>query len=149
MIRIERTSPDNPEFISLVEELDAELAVIDGEEHAFYSVFNTLAGIKKVVVVFLDGIPVACGAMKHFSPEAAEIKRMYVKQSFRNRGIASALLAELELWARESGYSECILETGIRQPDAIALYTKNGYCRIPNWGQYVGVENSVCFKKLL
>jgi GNAT superfamily N-acetyltransferase len=56
---------------------------------------------------------------------------------------------ELEKWVKELSYSKCILETGKRQPEAIALYQKNGYHIIPNYGQYIGMENSVCFKKEL
>jgi len=55
----------------------------------------------------------------------------------------------LEHWAVELGYKKCVLETGKRQPDAIALYTKQGYESIPNYGQYMGMENSVCFEKEL
>jgi putative acetyltransferase len=59
------------------------------------------------------------------------------------------VLSELESWAAELGYPKCVLETGKRQPEAIALYEKQGYQRIPNYGQYIGVENSVCFEKVL
>lgn len=65
----------------------------------------------------------------------------------RGKGIASLILAELETWAVELGYSTCILETGFNQPEAIALYQKNGYNRIDNYGQYAGVETSLCFEK--
>jgi GNAT superfamily N-acetyltransferase len=72
---------------------------------------------------------------------------MYVSPERRNKGIASKILSELETWAGELSCKKCILETGLKQPDAIHLYRKNGYQSIPNWGQYVGVENSVCFEK--
>jgi putative acetyltransferase len=78
-----------------------------------------------------------------------ELKRMFVLPENRNRGLATMIVTELETWASELSYRKCVLETGIRQPDAIALYKKNGYTLIPNWGQYVGVENSVCFEKIL
>jgi len=58
-------------------------------------------------------------------------------------------LAELERWAVELGYGRCVLETGLRMPDAVAVYTKKGYGRMENFGQYVGMENSVCFEKVL
>jgi len=67
----------------------------------------------------------------------------------RSKGIASIVLGELEAWGRALGYTCAMLETGKRQADAIALYSKNGYHIIPNFGQYVGIENSVCFKKQL
>lgn len=74
---------------------------------------------------------------------------MYVKESLRGRGIASEILVQLEDWAKESGFSECVLETGEKQPEAIALYNKSGYIRIPNYGQYATVITSVCMKKKL
>ena len=74
---------------------------------------------------------------------------MYVLPDKRGQGIASAILKELEQWAMEMGCIKCVLETGKKQPEAIALYTKNGYQVMPNFGQYEQVENSVCFEKAL
>ena len=78
-----------------------------------------------------------------------EIKRIYVLPSERRKGIASRILKELEKWAAEKNCHSCILETGLRQPEAIALYKKNGCLSISNYGQYKGMENSVCFNKEL
>ena len=72
---------------------------------------------------------------------------MYVLPESRNGGIATRVLSALEEWAGELSYARCILETGKKQPEAIALYKKNGYTPIPNYGQYANVENSVCFEK--
>ena len=72
---------------------------------------------------------------------------MYVRETERGRGIAGKILAELETWAKELGFSECVLETGLKQPEAVALYQKSGYEIIPNYGQYAGIENSVCMRK--
>jgi GNAT superfamily N-acetyltransferase len=74
---------------------------------------------------------------------------MYTLPQHRGKNIATKVLAALEKWATDLGYQKCILETGKRQPEAIRLYQKNGYASIPNYGQYVGVENSVCFEKEL
>jgi len=148
MIRIVRTDCYDQDFLDLVRALDSELAIIDGEEHSFYSQFNKIDNIRYVVIAYQDDEPVGCGAMKDYEGEAMEIKRMYVSPGSRNKGIASKILSELEAWSGEMNYAKCILETGIRQPDAIRLYKKNGYHQIPNWGQYVGVENSVCFEKM-
>jgi GNAT superfamily N-acetyltransferase len=78
-----------------------------------------------------------------------EVKRMFTRPEWRGRGLAVKVLNELEVWAAEMGYTRCVLETGTRQPYAIALYRKAGYVQIPNYGQYEGVENSVCFEKWL
>ena len=147
--RLIRTNSDHPDFIALVRLLNADLAQRDGKEHSFYAQYNMITMIKHVVVVYEDDIPVGCGAIKEFAPDTMEVKRMYTLPEYRGKGIAKRILAELEKWAGEMSYAKCILETGKRQPEAIALYTKSGYTPIPNYGQYVGVENSVCFEKML
>lgn len=147
MFQLQRTDSSNSDFINLVRALDAELAQRDGTEHAFYAQYNKLDKIRYVVVAYQDGIPLACGAIKQFEPGTAEVKRMYTLPEHRGKGIAAAVLAELERWAAELGCHRCVLETGKRQPEAIALYGKSGYTLIPNYGQYAGVDNSVCFEK--
>ena len=149
MLSIKRTTSDNKDFIELVKQLDAELAERDGNEHSFYAQFNKIDKIKYVVIACEDDKPIACGAIKEFSPAAMEVKRMYTLPGYRGKAIASKVLAELEAWTAELSYSKCVLETGLRQPEAIRLYEKNGFNRIPNYGQYAGMENSVCFEKRL
>lgn len=149
MITLRRTDSDDEDFKALVKRLDADLAVRDGADHGFYSQFNKIDKIRHAVVCYENDLAIGCGAIKAFSDEATEVKRMYVSPDGRNKGIATRVLTELEDWAREMGYAKCVLETGKRQPEAIALYEKNGYLRTANYGQYVGVENSVCFEKNL
>ena len=149
MIRCIRTNSGNLDFQNLVRELDADLSIRDGEDHAFYAQFNKIDTIKYSVVALDDGKAVGCGALKEYSPGTAEVKRMYVLQDWRGLGIASLILNQLELWAIELNYTKCILETGLKQPEAIALYKKNGYTITPNYGQYIDVTNSVCFEKVL
>lgn len=147
MLQIKRTDPGDPGFISLVRLLDADLAIRDGEEHAFYDQFNQVDSIGHVVVACVEGTPVGCGAFKPFDENTVEIKRMFVQPELRGQGIAGAVLTALEAWAGELGYVRCVLETGKKQPEAIRLYEKSGYGAIPNFGQYAGVENSVCMEK--
>ncbi len=149
MIRIIKTDASQPDFKKLVAFLDADLAERDGEDHSFYDQYNKLHLIKYALVAYEKDLPVACGAIKEFEPNVMEVKRMYVTPEKRGKGIATKVLSSLEDWARELGYQKCVLETGKRQPEAIALYTKNGYKIIPNYGQYAGIENSVCFEKFL
>jgi putative acetyltransferase len=144
-----RTDSDNPDFRSLVEQLDAWLAHIDGADHAFYSTLNKIDKIRNAVVAYVDNKPVACGAVRPFTKNAMEVKRMFTLPDYRNKGIAKAILSELEKWSKELGHEKCVLETGKRQPEAIDLYIKQGYRATPNYGQYIGVENSVCFEKIL
>ena len=147
MITILRTNSDNNLFRDLVRLLDNELAIVDGKDHSFYSQFNKIDKIRYVVVALENDIPVGCGAIKEYEKDTMEIKRMYVAPQFRKKGIASEILSELEKWAGELSCSRCILETGKRQPEAIGLYRKSGYKVIPNYGQYTGIDNSVCFDK--
>ena len=149
MIKITRTNSDHPDFIQLVKYLDAYLAERDGTDHTFYAAFNKIAKIKHVVMAYENDQPVGCGAMKEYTPETMEIKRMYTSAASRGKGIATSVLTGLEKWAAELSYEKCVLETGKRQPEAIALYKKNGYHLILNYGQYAGIENSVCFEKEL
>lgn len=147
MIQVLRTNSSHQDFINLVAELDKDLAIRDGEDHSFYAQFNTIATIKYVIVLYENNKAVACGAIKHFDTATFEVKRMYVAVAFRKRGFATKVLQELVLWSKELQYHYLVLETGLQQPEAIALYKKNGFVIIPNYGQYIGIENSVCFKK--
>jgi len=147
MIRIARTDSHNHDFVELVRFLDADLAKRDGKNHSFYAQFNTIDKLKHVVLAYENEKPLGCGAMKEYEANRMEIKRMYVSPESRNKGIATKILSELEHWAGELSYARCILETGKKQREAIALYKKNGYTLIPNYGQYAEVENSLCFEK--
>ena len=147
MSAIVRTDAKNPHFIALVQLLDDELAQRDGQLHSFYHQFNQLDQIQLAVVAYNEGVPVGCGALKRFDGQTMEIKRMFVLPEERGKGIATRILAELENWARELDCAKCVLETGKNQPEAIQLYLKCRYKPIPNYGQYVGIENSICFEK--
>ena len=95
----------------------------------------------------IDGRPVACGALRPMDEEAAEVRRMYVAPSVRRKGIARRLLTALEQVASGFGYRILRLETGNRQPEAIALYESFGFYRIPPYGCHIGDPLSICFEK--
>lgn len=149
MNSIQRATTENKDFQELVVLLDQFLAILDGEDHAFYAQFDKLEKINHVVVCYQDTVAVGCGAFKEFDAAAVEIKRMFVHPDFRGKGIASVILKELELWAGENNYCSYVLETGTNNPSAVSLYRKSGYETIPNYGQYENVETSVCLKKQL
>ena len=149
MITLIRTTSSHQDFRKLVELLDAELAERDGDEHAFYHQFNQVDLLKHVVLAVENGVFVGCGTLKEMKNDAMEVKRMFVVKDSRGKGVGQLILSGLEKWATELGFGFCRLETGKRQPEAIALYERQGYQRIPNYGQYAGVENSVCFEKKL
>jgi GNAT superfamily N-acetyltransferase len=149
MIKLVRTNSENIDFINLVKDLDAFLKITDGDEHEFYNQYNHIDLIKHTVVAYVNNKPVGCGALKPFDSDDIEIKRMFTQTEARGNGIATKILQELEAWAKELNYKSCILETGIRQIEAIGLYKKNNYVLMSNYGQYKNVENSLCFKKHL
>ena len=144
-----RTDSADAGFVALVQQLDADLAARDGQEHSFYAPFNKIDGIRHAIIIQENGVAVSCGAMKPFDELSMEVKRMFTVPQSRGQGLATTVLGELETWAAELGFERCVLETGKRQPEAIELYQKNGYRIIENYGQYAGVENSVCFEKKL
>jgi GNAT superfamily N-acetyltransferase len=147
MITIQRTNSENSDFIQLIIELDKDIELRDGEEHLFYNQFNKTDSIKHAVVAYNGNIPVGFGAFKAYLGTIAEIKRMFVHPEHRGKNVATEILGELESWAKEILFSDCILETGRRYPEAIGLYKKNGYAVIANYAQYEGREDSVCFSK--
>jgi GNAT superfamily N-acetyltransferase len=103
------------------------------------------------VVARIDGVPAGCGGWRTRPDDAgaAEIKRMYTVPAYRGRGVASAVLRAIEESARAAGRTRLVLETGRRQPEAIALYEKAGFERIPNFGHYRDYPDCVSFGRLL
>tara|TARA_R110002072_G_scaffold26823_2_gene88225 strand:- start:1091 stop:1561 length:471 start_codon:yes stop_codon:yes gene_type:complete len=152
---LKRTNSKNKDFINLVKHLDAYLKITDEDEHDFYNQFNNIDVLKEVIVIYAETeinsaqvkIPVGCGAFKKFNDIAVEVKRMYVVPEKRGQGFAQKIVSELEIWAKELGYKKCVLETGKRQVEAVKFYKKCGYSIISNYGQYIGMENSICFEK--
>ncbi len=150
MISIIKTDYKNKDFVALVRQLDADLAIRDGDDHDFYHQFNHIEGLNHVVLLLENNIALACGAIKAFDSTSAEIKRMYTSPDSRGKGYASLILSELEKWAHELGFQKCILETGINQPEAISLYKKCGFHVLSeNYGQYKDLDTSFCFEKLI
>jgi putative acetyltransferase len=143
-----KTTSENPDFQTLTQLFDEYLVDIDGDEKDFFAQYNQIY-LDHVIVCYEEGQAIGCGAFKPYEAEVAEIKRMFVLPNQRGKGIAQAILNELELWAKNTGYHFCLLETSNKLTNAIALYRKSGYTIIPNYGQYAGVESSVCMKKTI
>jgi len=144
---LERTSSENIFFQELIRQLDVVLKEVDGEQFDFLSQFNKVDAIKNVIVCFIGDQAVGCGAFKEYDSGIAEIKRMFVAPDYRAKGIASKILEELEAWAKELGFTQCILDTNKELKNAVQLYLNNGYVITARYGQYVDVESSVCMKK--
>jgi GNAT superfamily N-acetyltransferase len=155
--RVVRLSITHPDAALLVEEVQQEYVVRYGgrdETPLEPAHFEPPEGA--FFVGYLDGRPVASGAWRRRRDVAvdgtvatAEIKRMYVAPSARGRGLARAMLAHLEQTARDAGAEVMILETGLAQPEAIALYESSGYTPIPDFGFYKDAPLSRCFARRL
>ncbi|MGJ1262522.1 GNAT family N-acetyltransferase [Sphingobacterium spiritivorum] len=144
---IKRTDSDSLDFQKLVLELDKDLAIKNGETNSFFAQYNKIDLIRHVVVAYEADRAVGCGAIKEYRNGIMEVKRMFVPIEMRGKGIAGKILNELQIWAKELGYSKCILETGDKMIEAIGLYKKHHFKIIPNYGQYANIESSVCFEK--
>ena len=126
-----RENPSSPDCLQLIEELSAELGELyddDGGSNS-YDPHEPLPSRAAFLVARIEGQPVGCGAIRPLEPGVAEVKRMFVVPQARGRGISRVILAEIELAASEMGYGRLRLETGIRQPEAIALYESAGFHR--------------------
>jgi GNAT superfamily N-acetyltransferase len=146
MITIKKTTSDDLDFKCLTKLFGDYLVDIDGDEKDFFAFYNQVY-IQNVLICYDNEVAIGCGAFKEYEPKVAEIKRMFVLSEQSGKGITASIFNQLEFWAATSGYTSCILETSIRLESAIALYKKMGYEIIPNYGQYIGVESSVCMKK--
>ena len=99
------------------------------------------------LVAVLDGVPVGCGGWRDLGDGRLEVKRMFTAPAARGRGVARALLAELERTAAASGHARVVLETGVAQPEAMTLYGSAGYDPIEGFGHYAGRPLSRAFGK--
>ncbi len=147
MIEIIRTNSKDRDFEKLISLLDNELNDQYGDKQDYYDKFNKIEDCKTVVIAKSDNCPIACGCFKDIDNNAIEIKRMFVDKDFRGQGISKKILQELETWANELGHDYSLLETGYKQTVAISLYERFGYQKTDNYGQYIGIETSICMKK--
>lgn len=150
-MKFEYTDGGNFDFIELCHCLDSFLnELVGGEENrAEYIPYNQLDDIRNVIVAYDDDIPVGCASFKKYDDECAEVKRVFIKQEYRGKGISNKLMVLLENAAKEQGYRYLILESGEPLVAAMALYKKIGYKVIPNYGQYKDMPDSICMKKKL
>jgi GNAT superfamily N-acetyltransferase len=149
MIKLQRTTSDNEDFRLLISELDKELRSRYQEKQAIYDQYNIIENNPNVVIAYREEMPIGCGCFKKFDDRSVEIKRMFVRPEYRGQKIAASILQQLENWAMELNISGAVLETGIKQPDAIHLYRKSGYIVVENYGPYKGLPESICMQKNL
>jgi putative acetyltransferase len=149
MSKIIRTNSNSADFKKLVLELDKDLRSRYNELQNVYDQYNAVPDLPTVVLAYENEVAIGCGCFKHFDDSSVEIKRMFVTEIKRGTGVASFIISELENWARELGYEHAVLETGNKQFEAINFYKREGYFVTDNYGQYIGMQSSICMKKKL
>ncbi len=150
-ISVSAESPLSDAASQLIRELSEDIvrryAELGHDGSGSFSPNDVLVPRSAFLVARLDGLPVGCAALRPLNAEAAEVKRMYVAATARRKGVGRALLAELERMAGRFGYRILRLETGNRQPEAVALYESCGFRRIPAFGKYIGNPVSICYER--
>jgi putative acetyltransferase len=133
----------------MVAELDAEMWQRYGEIHAQFAPHNKTDALATCVIALDGERPVGSGALRPYSAETIEIKRMFVAPAARGRGISKQILGELLAWAAELGFPAAILETGPLQPEAVGLYERAGFERTARYAPYLDQPTSICMRKSL
>jgi putative acetyltransferase len=142
---------DSPVALNLIAALNAELSRDYPPSQRFHSLAaeEVAEGAGAFVVVWLDGAPAGCGAVRVLGNGVAELKRMYVVPQARGQGLSRAVLDALEARAAALGAIRIVLETGDKALAALGLYQSAGYARIPCFGAYATSPTSICFEKHL
>jgi GNAT superfamily N-acetyltransferase len=149
-IEVRREALDSPVAAALIGALNAELASRypeEGDCHFRLSLDEVAPGRGAYFVAWVGAEALGCGAVRRLDGDDAEIKRMYVAERARGRGLGRALLAALEDEARRLGVRRLLLETGRRQPEAMGLYRSSGFAEVSPFGEYVGSPMSICMAK--
>lgn len=146
---IKKTNTNDADFRLLISHLDNELWNELKEDQATYDQYNKVPGLPTAVLIYENKTAVACGCFKKHDDHTVEIKRMFVEKEYRRKGLSKMVLEALEKWAASQGFQYAILETSIHFEAAKTLYQNAGYAIIPNYDQYIGLEESVCMKKKL
>jgi putative acetyltransferase len=153
IVTIRRETLDGDAAGRLIPKLNAELSGVypePGANHFGLSAEDVAPGQGAFLVAYLDAVAVGCGAVRLIDSSTAELKRMYVEPDVRGKGVGRQLVDALEAEARQLGAARVVLETGIRQSAALALYTRSGFSRIPLYGEYcLSPDTSVCLGKQL
>ena len=135
---------------SLIEELQEEYVVrYGGRDQTPTDPMQFLPPHGSFVLVRIEGTPVACAGLRRHDETAVELKRMFVRVAYRGRGLSRWLLARVEEEARALGYARVLIETGLKQPEAMGLYESSGYEPIPGFGFYAGSPENRCYAKNL
>ena len=142
-VRCDGTNEDFIENCRLLDEdLDRRVGRVIKRDK--YTQFNQLDKIHEAIVVYQDGKPIGGGAIRPYDETAIELKRVFVRPEGQGHGIGTELVSKLIGWARELGYQRMILETGDLLTESVHVYSKLGFRKIPNYGAYADMPESLC-----
>ncbi|WP_138757624.1 GNAT family N-acetyltransferase [Modestobacter altitudinis] len=148
LVRLRAVGYSDPVAQHLVARVQQEYVVrYGGFDEAVVDPAEFSAPVGLFLVAEVDGVPAGCGGWRSFGNGVAEVKRMYVEPAFRRRGIAALVLVTLERSAREAGHRQLLLNSGDRQPEALALYDRAGYVPVPGYGVYADAPDAVFLGK--
>ena len=145
---VQQCDPSSADALELTQRLFFEFEAIYGKG-TIEDFVEENSGFIYFMVLKSGLINIACGGVNHIDETTAEIKRMYVKEEFRGKGLSKLVLNSLEEFIKNNGYKSIILETGGKQPEAISLYRKFGYSEIPCYARHSLDPESLCFAKNL
>ena len=149
-VRLRAVGYADPVAQHLIERVQQEYVVrYGGRDAAVVDPAEFSPPLGLFLVAEVDGVPAGCGGWRSHGEGQAEVKRMYVEPDFRRRGLAAVLLAELERTAARAGHRELVLNSGGRQPEALALYALAGYTPVPGYGVYADSPEAVFLGKQL
>src|SRR3954449_10509913 len=149
-VRLRAVPYEDPVARGLVARVQAEYTErYGGPDAAVVDPAEFLPPVGLFLVAEVDGVPAGCGAWRVHGPGVVEVKRMYVEPSFRRLGLAHVLLDALELTAARAGHRAVVLNSGYRQPEALALYDRAGYGPVPGYGVYADAPGAVFLGKEL
>ena len=141
---------DSPVAIALIDELQQEYVIrYGGRDETPTDPDQFIAPHGAFLVVRAAGEPAACAGLRRHDDKAVEVKRMFVRAPFRGAGLARWLLARIEDEAAVLGYRRILMETGLKQPEAMGLYETSGYEPISGFGFYAGEPENRCYAKSL
>lgn len=149
-VTLERLPYGDAVVHALVEELQGEYVHrYGGRDGTPVEPSQFAAPTGSFLVILVDGEPAGCVGLRRHDDERVEVKRLFVREPFRGRGLARRLIAASEDEARGLGYGTVILESGTAQPEAMALYESSGYSVIPGFGYYRESPRNRCYAKVL
>lgn len=149
-MRLRPVPYDDPVAQEMVEAVQQEYVLrYGGRDEAVVDPAEFLPPAGLFVLAELDGAPAGCGAWRVHPRGGVEIKRVYVATGFRRRGLAQAIMAELEASAARAGHRSAVLNTGRKQPEAVTLYVHLGYVPVPGYGRYACAPEAVFLGKAL